>query len=61
MMVMTSQRKIMGKFTIGGWLAWLGWASTLAMNGCVAGRWVEPKFTARVRHLDRRNQQTRTA
>jgi Mn2+/Fe2+ NRAMP family transporter len=37
MMVMTSQRKIMGKFTIGGWLAWLGWASTLAMIGCVAG------------------------
>jgi Mn2+/Fe2+ NRAMP family transporter len=37
MMVMTSQRKIIGKFTIGGWLAWLGWASTLAMIGCVGG------------------------
>jgi Mn2+/Fe2+ NRAMP family transporter len=40
MMLMTSQRKIMGKFTIRGWLSWLGWASTLAMAGCVAGMFV---------------------
>jgi Mn2+/Fe2+ NRAMP family transporter len=37
MMVMTRQRKIMGKFIIDGWLSWLGWASALAMIGCVAG------------------------
>src|SRR6266446_2409727 len=28
MMLMTSRRKIMGKFTIGGWLRVLGWLST---------------------------------
>ena len=37
MMLMTAQRKVMGQFTIGGWLRWLGWASTLAMAGCVFG------------------------
>jgi hypothetical protein len=28
---------IMGKFTITGWLRWLGWASTIAMAACVVG------------------------
>jgi Mn2+/Fe2+ NRAMP family transporter len=37
MMLMTAQRKVMGHFTIGGWLRWLGWASTLAMAGGVFG------------------------
>jgi hypothetical protein len=32
MMVVTAQRKIMGKFTIDGWLRWLGWVSTAAME-----------------------------
>jgi hypothetical protein len=27
----------MAKFTLGGWLRWLGWASTLAMAACAAG------------------------
>ena len=31
MMLMTAQPRIMGKFTISGWLRALGWASTLAM------------------------------
>ena len=31
------QRKVMGKFTIDGWLRWLGWASTAAMAACVGG------------------------
>jgi NRAMP (natural resistance-associated macrophage protein)-like metal ion transporter len=37
MMLMTARRKIMGRFPIGGWLRWLGWASTLAMAACVFG------------------------
>ena len=37
MMLMTAKPAIMGKFTITGWLRWLGWASTLAMAACVAG------------------------
>ena len=37
MMLMTAQPRIMGKFTIGGWLRWLGWASTSAMAACVIG------------------------
>jgi Mn2+/Fe2+ NRAMP family transporter len=37
MMVLTAQRKIMGKFVVVGWLRWLGWASTAAMAGCVVG------------------------
>jgi len=37
MMLMTVQRRVMGKFTITGWLQWLGWTSTLAMAACVAG------------------------
>jgi Mn2+/Fe2+ NRAMP family transporter len=35
MMLMTAQPRIMGKFTITGWLRWLGWASTIAMAACV--------------------------
>jgi Mn2+/Fe2+ NRAMP family transporter len=37
MMLMTAQRRVMGKFVIVGWLRWLGWASTLAMAACVIG------------------------
>ena len=37
MMLMTVQRRVMGKFTITGWLQWLGWTSTLAMAACVVG------------------------
>jgi NRAMP (natural resistance-associated macrophage protein)-like metal ion transporter len=37
MMVMTAQRKIMGKFIVVGWLRSLGWLSTAAMAACVAG------------------------
>jgi NRAMP (natural resistance-associated macrophage protein)-like metal ion transporter len=37
MMLMTAQSRIMGKFTIIGWLRWLGWASTAAMAACVIG------------------------
>jgi hypothetical protein len=36
MMLMTGERRVMGKFVIGGWLRWLGWASTAAMAFCVA-------------------------
>jgi NRAMP (natural resistance-associated macrophage protein)-like metal ion transporter len=37
MMLMTAQPRIMGKFTISGWLRAFGWASTLAMAACVIG------------------------
>lgn len=37
MMLMTSERRVMGKFIIKGWLRGLGWLSTLAMAGCVGG------------------------
>jgi NRAMP (natural resistance-associated macrophage protein)-like metal ion transporter len=37
MMLMTAQPRIMGKFTVSGWLRALGWASTLAMAACVIG------------------------
>jgi NRAMP (natural resistance-associated macrophage protein)-like metal ion transporter len=37
MMLMTAQPRIMGKFTITGWLRWLGWVSTSAMAACVIG------------------------
>jgi NRAMP (natural resistance-associated macrophage protein)-like metal ion transporter len=37
MMMMTGQTRVMGKFTVKGWLRWLGWASTIAMGACVAG------------------------
>jgi Mn2+/Fe2+ NRAMP family transporter len=35
MMLMTAQPRVMGKFTIAGWLRWLGWAATVAMAACV--------------------------
>ena len=34
-MLMTGEKRVMGKFVIGGWLRWLGWASTTAMTICV--------------------------
>jgi Mn2+/Fe2+ NRAMP family transporter len=37
MMLITAQPRVMGKFTITGWLRWLGWAATLAMALCVGG------------------------
>jgi NRAMP (natural resistance-associated macrophage protein)-like metal ion transporter len=37
MMLMTAQHRVMGKFTITGWLRWLGWAATLAMAACALG------------------------
>lgn len=37
MMLMTAQRKVMAIFIIGGWLRWLGWASTGAMAACIVG------------------------
>jgi Mn2+/Fe2+ NRAMP family transporter len=37
MMLMTADSKVMGTFTVKGWLRWLGWASTVAMVGCVGG------------------------
>jgi Mn2+/Fe2+ NRAMP family transporter len=36
-LMLTAQPRIMGKFTITGWLRWLGWASTFAMAACVVG------------------------
>ncbi|MBV8119903.1 MAG: divalent metal cation transporter [Alphaproteobacteria bacterium] len=37
LMLMTARPKIMGEFTISGWLRALGWLSTAAMAACVAG------------------------
>jgi Mn2+/Fe2+ NRAMP family transporter len=37
MMLMTGERRVMGKFVISGWLRWLGWLSTAAMAACVIG------------------------
>jgi Mn2+/Fe2+ NRAMP family transporter len=37
MMLITAQPRVMGRFTITGWLRWLGWAATLAMALCVGG------------------------
>jgi NRAMP (natural resistance-associated macrophage protein)-like metal ion transporter len=37
MMVMTAQRRVMGQFTITGWLRWLGWAATMVMATCAIG------------------------
>lgn len=37
MMLMVSNTKVMGRFTVKGWLRALGWAATLAMAACVAG------------------------
>ncbi|RVL94202.1 NRAMP family divalent metal transporter [Sinorhizobium meliloti] len=37
MMLMTAKQRVMGKFTISGWLRWLGWAATVAMTASVLG------------------------
>ena len=37
MMIMTSETKVMGRFTLQGWLRRFGWASTIAMAACVLG------------------------
>ena len=37
MLLMSAQRKVMGRFVIVGWLRWLGWASTAVMAAC--GLW----------------------
>ena len=37
LMVMAAQRRIMGEFTVAGWLRALGWLSTAFMAACVAG------------------------
>ena len=34
MMLMTAQQRVMGQFTVNGWLRWLGWAATCAMAVC---------------------------
>lgn len=37
LMVLARRRKVMGDFTVSGWLFWLGWASTVAMGLCIVG------------------------
>jgi NRAMP (natural resistance-associated macrophage protein)-like metal ion transporter len=37
MMLMIGQSRVMGKFTIRGWLRFLGWTATLVMAACVLG------------------------
>jgi hypothetical protein len=37
MMLMTAEKRVMGKFIIQGWLRRIGWASTAAMAACVVG------------------------
>ncbi|MBV8835921.1 MAG: divalent metal cation transporter, partial [Alphaproteobacteria bacterium] len=37
MMLMVANTKVMGRFTVKGWLRALGWAATLAMAACAAG------------------------
>ena len=36
-MLMTKDKRVMKKFTITGWLRWLGWMATAAMASCVVG------------------------
>jgi len=36
-MILVRSRKVMGNFTVRGWLHWLGWASTAAMAFCIIG------------------------
>jgi hypothetical protein len=35
MMLITREPRVMGKFTVTGWLRGLGWTATLAMTLCV--------------------------
>ena len=37
LMLMTKDKQVMKKFTITGWLRWLGWMATAAMASCVVG------------------------
>ena len=37
MMLMIGQSRVMGKFTIRGWLRWLGWTATMVMAASVIG------------------------
>ena len=37
LMMMAARRRIMGEFTVTGWLRALGWLSTAFMAACVAG------------------------
>jgi Mn2+/Fe2+ NRAMP family transporter len=37
MMLMTAQPRIMGRFTVTGWLRWLGWLATAVMAACACG------------------------
>ena len=37
LMLMTKDKRVMKKFTITGWLRWLGWMATAAMASCVVG------------------------
>ncbi|WP_442967596.1 Nramp family divalent metal transporter [Rhizobium sp. BR 362] len=37
MMLMTAKKQVMGKFTVTGWLRWLGWASTSVVAASVLG------------------------
>ena len=37
MMFIASSAKVMGEFSVGGWLRWLGWFATAAMVLCVVG------------------------
>lgn len=40
LMLMTAQRRIMGEFTVGGWLRALGWMSTAACIGGTFATWL---------------------
>jgi Mn2+/Fe2+ NRAMP family transporter len=37
MMLMTAQPRVIGKFTIAGWLRWLGWVQEFQIGGTRAG------------------------
>jgi Mn2+/Fe2+ NRAMP family transporter len=37
MMLIASSSKVMGEFTVSGWLRWLGWSATVVMVLCVVG------------------------
>jgi len=38
MMLVTSNKNVMGKFVVTGMLRWVGWIATLAMGAAAAGR-----------------------
>ena len=37
LMILVRRKSVMGDLVVGGWLYWLGWASTAAMALCIAG------------------------